>query len=82
MVTKMGILDLLAKRMGCGCLSDLHYLPENERLRMADEIERIPALEYPLREWSDALEYITGNGPERTSMLAKNRLIESLRTEG
>ncbi len=69
------LLDLLSLRMGCAYLSDLRYLGGARREKLAGEVERLPAREEDLREWNDALAYLTEAPPEPTARAAKERLI-------
>ena len=53
----MGLLDILAERMACPYLSDLHFLPRpNEALRQA--VASMPLDEFSEYEWKDAAEYL------------------------
>ena len=55
----MGLLDILAERMACPYLSDLHFLPRpNEALRQA--VASMPLDEFSEYEWKDAAEYLCG----------------------
>ena len=55
----MGLLDILAERMACPYLSDLHFLPRpNEALRQA--VANIPLDDFSECEWIDAAEYLCG----------------------
>lgn len=51
------LLDILADAIGCSYLSDLTLLEVRPQLRRA--LCRLEADAYPLREWNDAVEYIT-----------------------
>ena len=68
------LLEYLAGRCHCVYLSDLRFLNEAQRRRLACEIEAVSADAVSLREWSDALEYLTGRPPEQTAVEARARL--------
>lgn len=71
---KTTLLDTLADRMGCVFLSDLRFLPEEKRGRLAREVGSILPHQAPVSEWNDALSYLTGAGPEPTAEVARARL--------
>ena len=55
----MGLLDILAERMNCTYLSDMHFLPRpNAMLQQA--VASIPLADFPELEWIDAAEYLCG----------------------
>ena len=55
----MGLLDILAERMACPYLSDLHFLPRpNEELRQA--VASMPLDDFSEHEWKDAADYLCG----------------------
>lgn len=68
------LLEYLAGRCHCVYLSDLHFLNEAQRRRLAREVEAVSADAVSLREWNDALEYLTGRPPEQTAEEARARL--------
>ena len=72
------LLEYLAGRCHCVYLSDLRFLNEAQRRRLACEIEAVSADAASLREWNDALEYLTGRSAEQTVERARKRLIQSL----
>ena len=72
------LLEYLAGRCHCVYLSDLRFLNEAQRRRLACEIEAVSADAASLREWNDALEYLTGRSAEQTVEEARKRLIQSL----
>lgn len=78
MKTEISLLDLLTLQMDCVYLSDLRSLDGCQRSRLAHRLEQLPALGEELRDWNDALEYLTGASPERTAQAAKARLIALL----
>ena len=53
----MGILEQLAQRSGCQYLSDLPRLERREQIRRI--LSDIGADRFTLREWNDAVSYIT-----------------------
>lgn len=78
MVFKIDLLDALSMRAGCTCLSDLHALNEWQRVRLARELEQVPADAAELKEWNDALQYLFRDPPQDTAETARERLIQSL----
>ena len=55
----MGLLDILAEKMGCTYLSDLRFLPwPNAVLRQA--VLSMPLDDFSEYEWKDTAEYLCG----------------------
>ena len=78
MMVEQSLLDLLAIQMGYMYLSDLRFLSPEQRRYLARRLElRIPRQE-DIREWNDALDYLTGAPPEHTARAAKDRLVHLL----
>lgn len=75
------LLDYLGWRMGCICLSDLHGLNRAQRMRLADEIKKIPASGVSLDEWNDALQYLIGGPPSPARDDARAKLVKGLETQ-
>ena len=75
---EMDLLDLCACRLGCQYLSDLRGLQGWQRAQLAGVLRDVAAWEAPLREWNDALDYLTGAPPENTAQAAKERLVSLL----
>lgn len=74
----LSLLEFLAYKAGCPYLSDLQDIADWQRSRLARELEQIPAEDAGLREWNDALDYLTGAPPEDTAQAAKERLVHLL----
>ena len=72
------LLDYLAYKAGCIYLSDLKYLDGWQRVRLARELEKVPAQAADLRTWNDALEYLAREPSEPTAEEARARLITTL----
>ena len=72
------LLDHLADRCHCAYLSDLRFLNEAQRKRLAREVEAVSADAVSLWEWNDALEYLTGQAPEQTAEKAKGKIVSHL----
>lgn len=72
------LLDFLAYKAGCPYLSDLPRVSGWQRVRMARELEQIPAESASLHDWNDALEYLAQAPPEATPQAARRRLIHAL----
>lgn len=78
MVFKMSILDLLSIQARCPCLSDLKYLDGWQRARLARDLERVIPDEADLKDWNDALVYLSRYPPQETAEAARERLIHVL----
>lgn len=52
------LLDELAARVGCICLSDLHYRPYLELARL--HMRTLEPERYSLKQWTDAIRYLLG----------------------
>ena len=74
----LSLLEFLADKAGCPYLSDLPRVSGWQRVRMARELEHIPAESASLHDWNDALDYLTGAPPEKTAQAARERLIHAL----
>lgn len=73
------LLDLIANQMGCMYLSDLRFLDSAQRAVLAEKLKQLPARASDLRDWNDALEYLTGdNRPRADAEQAKAALISGL----
>lgn len=56
-----GLLDVLAEKCGCDYLSDLRN-PALYRV-VGCKLEKIPAEQFPVGQWQDAVQYFTGITP-------------------
>ena len=74
----LSLLEFLAYKAGCPYLSDLPRVSGWQRVRMARELEHIPAESASLHDWNDALEYLVQAPPEATPQAARGRLLERL----
>ena len=72
------LLDRITIQMGCTYLSDLRYLSRDLQLRLAEKLKSLQARDHDLRDWNDALEYLTGQPSEQTAERAKARLLDCL----
>ena len=81
MIAERSLLELLAGEMGCLYLSDLRALGGADRLRLARALEKIEPREEDLREWNDALAYLTGLPPMPTARQARAQLMERMRRD-
>lgn len=72
------LLDLLSFQMGCMYLSDLRFLSPEQRGYLAQRLDRLRPRQEDIREWNDALNYLTGAPPEDTARAAKERLVHLL----
>ena len=73
------LLEFLAYKAGCAYLSDLPHASGRQRAQLAHELERVPAEAAALREWNDALAYLSQAPPEKTAQAARERLIATLK---
>lgn len=78
MMIKMSLLDFLAYEMKCEYLSDLRDLSAGQKEKLADAIESMEASDGDIRDWNDALEYLTGAQAKGTAADAKAALIRTL----
>lgn len=78
MTAEQSLLDLLSIQMGCMYLSDLRFLSLERRRYLAQRLDRLTPRETDIREWNDALDYLTGAPPEDTAQAAKDRLVHLL----
>lgn len=78
MTVKQSLLDLLSIQMECRYLSDLRFLPSKQRRRLAQKLEQLTPREEDVREWNDALVYLTGAPPQNTAQAAKEQLVQLL----
>lgn len=81
MVMEGSLLDLISVQMGCMYLSDLRFLSQTQRGSLAKKLEPLRPRQEDLREWNDALAYLTGTPAEKTAQAAKARLIALLQGE-
>ena len=58
MDANMSLLDAMAVQAGCEFLSDLRYIDDLQRLRLARALEKVSPQSGTLFEWNDALEYL------------------------
>lgn len=78
MMVEQSLLDLLAIQMKCDYLSDLRFLTQGQRHCLAKKLERLTPREEDIRDWNDALTYLTGAPPAATAQAAKEQLMEGL----
>lgn len=78
MTCDIPLLEVLSMRVNCQFLSDIKYLDELDRRRLAHVLEHIPPDAAALKEWNDALQYLAKRPPEGTAEAARERLIQSL----
>ena len=78
MTAEQSLLDLLSIQMGCMYLSDLRFLSPEQRRYLVQKLDRLTPRQEDIREWNDALDYLTGAPPEHTARAAKDRLVHLL----
>lgn len=77
----LSLLDTLSIQIGCTYLSDLHFLDTLQHRQLAEVLEHIAAGDFELREWNDALNYLTGSSqPKTDAEQSKAALIAWLST--
>ena len=60
-VRSVSLLEDLAEKIGCDCLSDLRLMQEKWLPRLKAELENIDGEEYSLSNWNEVILYITGS---------------------
>ena len=75
MMVEQSLRDLLSIQMKCEYLSDPRFLSQEQRRYLAQRLDRLTPREEDVREWNDALIYLTGASPEDTAQAAKARLL-------
>lgn len=78
MMFKMDLLDALTLQADCDYLSDLKHLNDWQKIRLARELAKVPTDAAALKEWNDALEYLTGAQPCANAEQARAALIAGL----
>ena len=78
MIIERPLLELLALEMGCMYLSDLRYLSPERREDLARKLKEIPLRERDVREWNDALEYLTGAPEEKTAYKYSRDMLQDV----
>lgn len=78
MIFKIDLLDALSIQADCMYLSDLHHLNDWQRTRLIRALEQTPSDAAELREWNDALEYLTGARSCASAEEARAALIAGL----
>ena len=73
MTAEQSLLDLLSIQMGCMYLSDLRFLSQGQRRYLAQRVNRLTPRQDDVREWNDALDYLTGAPPEGIIVSKKAR---------
>lgn len=73
------LLHRLGAEMSCLYLSDLHCLQKPQRTSLAERIALIPTQAYDLRQWNNALGYLTGSPGESSAEAAKRKLTTLLK---
>lgn len=77
-IFKIDLLDALSIQADCRYLSDLKYLNNWQRMRLARDLEQVPADAAELKEWNDALAYFSREPPQNTAEAARERLLQVL----
>lgn len=80
MMVEQSLLDLLSIQMKCEYLSDLRFLSQEQRQYLAHKLDRLTPRNEDVRDWNDALNYLTGAPPMDTAQAAKEQLVQLLRS--
>ena len=67
---QMPLLDYLAQRTGCVYLSD-----QRRQFLLVHTLENLAPEDASLKEWNDALIYLTGASPAETAQEARAQLL-------
>ena len=78
MAEKWSLLEFMSAQMGCEYLSDLRFLSGERRRELARRLEPLSPGAGDMRDWNEALEYLTGAPPEKTAAQAQKTLIRLL----
>ncbi len=78
MAFDLPLLHILASLMECEYISDLKFLSPVRRRKLCQKLRELPLREEDIKEWNDALEYFTGNLPEKTAESARKKIIQFL----
>lgn len=78
MTAEQSLLDLLSIQMKCEYLSDLRFLSWEQRRYLAQKLDELTPRQEDIRDWNDALTYLTSAPPEKTAFAAKERLVKLL----
>ncbi len=78
MNVEMSLLDYLAQRAGCLFLSDLREPDQRKQSLLLHTLERLAPEDAPLKEWNDALIYLTEASPAETAQEARTQLLARL----
>ena len=77
----ISLLDMLSLQMGCTYLSDLRFLNAFQYRKLAEILAVLPAEDFDLREWKDALRYLTGENRQAMNVKqVRSELIAWLQT--
>lgn len=78
----LSLVDYAAYVAGCTYVSDLHNLNSVGKYRIARALEKVELDAVPLRDWNDALEYITvAKMPCSSAEQARAALIAALSSQ-
>ena len=76
------LLDELTARSDLPFVSDIRCAVEGKNVYLVGSIlsviEQLPSEQYPLREWNQALRYMTNEPEQETPQEAKDRLCKAL----
>lgn len=78
MTAEQSLLDLLSIQMKCDYLSDLRFLSPKQRRYLAQKLDQLTPRDEDIREWNDALTYLTHSPPAATAIAAREQRIKIL----
>lgn len=59
-VSSVSLLEDLAEKIGCDCLSDLRLMQKKWLSKLRSGLEEIKEDDYSVANWNEAITYITG----------------------
>lgn len=74
----LSLIDYLAHTTQCDYISDLHFMNRIRKWKAYRALRKIPAEAYPLKDWSDALCYMTRRTPQTSAAKARTELLAFL----
>lgn len=78
MAITVSVLEYLSMRLGCVYLSDLRSLCRADKRRAYHVLEKIQPECDSLKNWNDALAYLTNESPAEDCVTAREKLMAFL----
>jgi len=70
------LLEQLAESAGCSYLSELHDIKGASLQKLIQKWGSVSSLDFPLKEWNDALIYLISAPPQPTPAAARQCLLD------